>query len=193
VPRAGLNRDVLAAEAARLADEVGYDGLTLAALAGRFGVAVPSLYKHVEGLGAVRRDLKVLAIQELGKALAAAIERDGLDAMAEAYRRFAASHPGLYAATVRAADPADAEANAASRAALGTVLSLLTRYGLEGEDAIDATRAVRAALHGFVTLEAAGGFGLPQDVDRSFTRLVEILDAALGNWSPGKGGGRPSG
>jgi hypothetical protein len=39
-------------------------------------------------------------------------------------------------------------------------------------------------LHGFVTLEAAGGFGLPRDVDRSFDRLVDALDAALTAWSP---------
>lgn len=34
-------------------------------------------------------------------------------------------------------------------------------------------------MHGFVALESLGGFGLPQDVDRSCGRLIEILDAAL--------------
>jgi len=57
---------------------------------------------------------------------------------------------------------------------------------LSGADAIDATRTLRAALHGFVTLEALGGLGLPLDVDRSFARLVEILDAALRTWWPGR-------
>jgi Tetracyclin repressor-like, C-terminal domain len=64
------------------------------------------------------------------------------------------------------------------------VFSVLSGYGLTRADAIDATRALRAALHGFVQLEAVGGFGLPQDVDRSFARLVELLDAALRNWKP---------
>jgi Tetracyclin repressor-like, C-terminal domain len=32
---------------------------------------------------------------------------------------------------------------------------------------VHATRAVRSALHGFVTLEAEGGFGLSQDVEVS--------------------------
>jgi hypothetical protein len=31
-----------------------------------------------------------------------------------------------------------------------------------------ATRMLRASPHGFVALEAAGGFTLPGDVDRSF-------------------------
>ncbi len=175
------------AEAARIADEVGYERLTLAEVARRFGVAVPSLYKHVAGLGAMHREVSVLAITELGEALAPAAGvggGEGLRAMAEAYRAYARSHPGRYAATLRAPDPADREAAAASDAVLEVVLSLLAGYGLTGADAIDATRALRSALHGFVELEAVGGFGIPQDLDRSFGRLVEILDAALRGWNP---------
>jgi Tetracyclin repressor-like, C-terminal domain len=37
-------------------------------------------------------------------------------------------------------------------------------------------------MHGFVALEAAGGFGLPQSVDASYRRLVDALDAALTSW-----------
>jgi hypothetical protein len=104
--------------------------------------------------------------------------------MAQTYRDYARSHPGRYAATLRAPDPSDQEAIAESRALLDTVFSVLAGYGLTGPDAIDATRALRAALHGFVELEALGGFGIPQDIDRSFARLVEILDTALRNWNP---------
>ena len=85
------------AEAARIADEVGYERLTLAEVARRFGVAVPSLYKHVAGLGAMHREVSVLAITELGEALAPAAGvggGEGLRAMAEAYRAYARSHPG---------------------------------------------------------------------------------------------------
>jgi hypothetical protein len=38
---------------------------------------------------------------------------------------------------------------------------------------------VRAALHGFVTLEASGGFGMRQSVGESFKRLVDLLDRGL--------------
>ena len=54
-----------------------------------------------------------------------------------------------------------------------------------GDDAIDAIRALRAALHGFVTLETSGGFGLPADIDRSFDRLVQGLTTALASWACG--------
>jgi AcrR family transcriptional regulator len=186
MPRAALTPSIVVAEAARLADEVGYDQLTLALLAVRLGVQVPSLYKHVNGLDAVRRAVAIAGVRELGTALEAALTgapagdpHARLRALAHGYRRYAVTHPGRYAATVRAAPPGDPEHGAASNEVLQTVLAVLGELGLEGDDAVDAARTLRAALHGFVALESAGGFGLPRDVERSFGRLVEILDRGL--------------
>ena len=64
MPRAGLSPDLIVSEAARLADEVGRDRLTLTELAKRFGVAQPSLYKHVNGLDALQRLLAVRVLRE---------------------------------------------------------------------------------------------------------------------------------
>jgi AcrR family transcriptional regulator len=185
LPRAGLSRQVVVAAAAEIADDVGFEALTLSAVAKRFGVAVPSLYKHVHGLDDLRRGVSALAIALLGDALATAVGRTGKDplaALARAYRTFATAHPGLYPATLRAPDPSDLEATAASQAVLETVFRVMADYGLTGTDAVDATRALRSALHGFVALEAIGGFGMPRDVGRSFTRLVTVLDDALRTW-----------
>jgi AcrR family transcriptional regulator len=46
MPRVGLTHERVVAEAAVVADEVGLESLTLAAVAKRVGVAIPSLYKH---------------------------------------------------------------------------------------------------------------------------------------------------
>jgi AcrR family transcriptional regulator len=188
MPRAGLRPSIVIAEAASLADDAGYDHLTLAALAARLKVAVPSLYKHVDGLEALRRGIAILALHELGAAmddgLARAAGEDGsvhVRALADAYRAYAGAHPGRYAATLRAAPPGDPEHVAASEAVLQRVLAVLAERGLEDDDAIDATRGLRAALHGFVSLEAAGGFGMPQDVGRSFARMVRALDRGFGD------------
>jgi len=59
------------------------------------------------------------------------------------------------------------------------VRATLRGYGLEDDDAVHAARIVRAALHGFATLEAGGGFGIPLDIDESFARLVAVLDDGL--------------
>nr|WP_231126933.1 TetR-like C-terminal domain-containing protein [Motilibacter aurantiacus] len=150
---------------------------------------MPSLYKHVQGLDDVRRRLAARAVAELAAELAdAAAGRAGPDALAAvagAYRAYAHRHPGRYPATLRAPSPDDPAHVAAGERAVGTLYAALRGYGLEGEDAVDATRSLRSALHGFVALEAAGGFGLPRDVDRSFERLVAALDAGLRAW-PGR-------
>lgn len=170
-----------------VADDVGFDRLSLAAVAQRVGVRLPSLYKHLESLDGLRRDVAVRALEEVGAALAQAVAgrsgRDALGPLARAYRDYARRHPGRYAATVRAPLPGDEAHVAAAEAVLEVVFAVLAGYGLDGDDAIDGTRSLRAALHGFVVLETSGGFGLPRDVDRSFDRLVRALDDALHGWS----------
>ncbi|MFC1418036.1 TetR/AcrR family transcriptional regulator [Streptacidiphilus cavernicola] len=186
MPRPGLTRPRIIAEAAAVADETGLERLTLAAVAKRCGVSLPGLYKHIDSLDAVRRDLAVQAVQDLTAAMAMAAAglagRDALHAVAAAYRDFAAAHPGLAAAGVRAPAPGDAEHAAAGLGAVTVLASVLKGYGIEGDDATDAIRSLRAVLHGFTSLEAAGGFGLPQSVDGSFTRLVDGMDAAFRQW-----------
>jgi AcrR family transcriptional regulator len=187
MPRAGLSAERVVQEAEVLADEVGFGQVTLAALAERFGVRQPSLYKHVDGIDAVRHAISVRAKRELADVLGrAAVGRSGQDAViaiASAYRAWALKHPGRYAATVRAPLVGDAEDEAASLAAVGVVTDVLDGYGLSGEDAIDATRALRSALHGFLALEAASGFGLPVDIDRSFQRMVLAVAGGLAGFS----------
>jgi AcrR family transcriptional regulator len=187
MPRAGLTHERVVAEAAAVADEVGLERLTLAAIAQRFGVTLPSLYKHVDGLDAIRRDLAVLAVRELTAALsAAAVGKAGADALhaiANAYRDYAKAHPGRAAAAVRAPDPGDAEHLAAGQAAVTVLAAVLDGYDITSENTIDAVRSLRAVMHGFVTLEAAGGFGLPRSVDATYTRLIDGLDVVFATWA----------
>ena len=183
MPRAGLSRAVVVDVGARLADEAGLDRLTLAGVAAQVGVRLPSLYKHVGGLEDLQRGVAVLALRELAERLsAAAVGRAGSDALralAEAYRRYAQERPGRYAATLRAPASDGDEHTQAADVVVEIVFAVLRGYGLAGDDLVHATRILRSSLHGFVALEAAGGFGLPDSVDETFARLVDGLDAAL--------------
>jgi AcrR family transcriptional regulator len=187
MPRMGLTRDRVVAEAGAVADEVGLDRLTLASVAKRLGVSLPGLYKHIDSLDGLKRDLAVLGVRELTTVMARAASgragRDALHAVADAYRAYAAEHPGLCAASIRAPAPGDTGHAEAGRAAVDILLSVLIAYRISGDDAIDAIRCMRVALHGFVTLEAAGGFGLPQSVDATFVRLIDALDTAFTTWA----------
>lgn len=187
MPRAGLSPDRVVDAAAELADEIGLQQLTLAALAERLGVRQPSLYKHIDSLAGLRRGISLQAKQELGDVLLrAAVGRSGADAihsMSRAYRSWGLLHPARYTAAQWIAGPEDEEDAAASLAAIQIIADVLTAYELDGDDAIDAIRAFRSTLHGFVSLEAAGSFGLDVDIDRSFDRLVRGFIIALTSWS----------
>jgi AcrR family transcriptional regulator len=183
MPRAGLSTASVVSSAAEIADTEGLEALTLARLASTAGVRTPSLYNHVTGLDDVRRRVALLALREIAAALRdAAVGRAGDDALvaaAGAYRAYALRHPGRYAAIQRAPAEGDEEMLAAGGEAVGVVLAMMRGYGLEGDDALHAARAVRSALHGFVALEAGGGFGIPIDLDESYARMVAVLGRGL--------------
>jgi AcrR family transcriptional regulator len=184
LPRAGLSEDRVVEEAEQLADEGA--PVTLAALAARLGVQAPSLYKHVAGADDLQRRISIRARAELADALTRATVgkagADAVDALAWAYREWATAHPGRYATTLRAPRIDDEADMAVSSRAIQVIFDALAGYGLDGDDAIDATRIIRSTLHGFVSLKAAGGFELP-DLDRSFRRLVTMLQQSLADWN----------
>jgi AcrR family transcriptional regulator len=181
--RAGLTADRVVAEAGALADERGIGGLSLTPLAERLGVRVPSLYKHVGGLDDLHRRIALAGMRDLtevlGEATVGRSGREALRACATAWRAYARKHPGRYGAIQRAPDQADAELATAGARLTNLVYAVLRGYGLVEDETVHATRAVRSALHGFVTLEAEAGFGLSPDVDVSYDRLVDLLDAGL--------------
>ena len=187
MPRAGLNTDRVVIEAAELADEVGPDQLTLAALAARLGVRQPSLYKHVASLDSLQQLIAKRGKAEIADVLSRAAiglaRDDALVAMAHAWRAWALDHPGRYQIAQRAPAPGDTDHQAVADRAVQVIAAVMAGYGLDGDDAIDAIRAFRSALHGFVSLEANGGFGMPFSVDRSFDHLVHALAAAMSSWS----------
>jgi AcrR family transcriptional regulator len=184
MPRAGLDTAAVVDGAARLADADGLESVTLSRLAAGLGVRSPSLYAHVGGLEDLRRRLGARGARELAAELARAAAgragKDALHAVAHAYRSYAREHPGSYAAAQRARElQGDDDAVAAARAATDVVMAVLRGYGLDGDDAVHAARTIRVALHGFVSLEAEGGFAIELSLDETFERLIEILDRGL--------------
>ncbi|OQD53633.1 TetR family transcriptional regulator [Streptomyces phaeoluteigriseus] len=183
MPRAGLDTSAVVAAGAALADEVGLAGLTMGLLADRLGVRPPSLYKHVGSLDELRHGISVQAKGEFAHQLArASVGRSGPDAVrafADSYRHWALEHPGRYAATVPAPAAGDEEDRRVSEAALQVLLDVLAGFGLPDARVVDSARALRSALHGFVTLEGSGGFQMPRDVERSFHFLVDTLIAGF--------------
>jgi AcrR family transcriptional regulator len=182
VPRQGLDAEQVLQAAVSLADH-GLERVTFARLAEVLGVRPPSLYNHVNGRPALLRLITLRGLHELTDAIAAAAAglsgEDALRATAHAYRAYAHAHPGSYDATLAAPHEPDPELHAAAERLLTLLSAILRGWKLEGDRAIDAIRAVRSALHGFVSLERSGGFAMARDRDASFDRLVAMLAAGL--------------
>ena len=177
VRKAGLNEAIVIQAAVDLIDEEGPGALSLARLAERLGVRSPSLYKHISGLEALRQGIAVWAARELARRMSrAAIGKSGDEAVlaiAQEYRDFAKDHPGLYPLLIQAPDPADLAMQAASTEILAVIQAVLMPYGLDPRESLHAIRGLRSLVHGFVSLETAGGFGMPLDIDESFLYLME--------------------
>ncbi len=180
--RRGLTRQAVVDAAVAVVETEGVPALTLSRVARELNVKPPSLYNHVDGLNGLRRAVALRAIEDLGRRLGtAAMGRSGRDAMhaiAAEFRSYATANPGLYEVSAQAR-PDDEEYAAASLRPVEPVLAVLRAYDLDGDEAIHAARAFRAAIHGFVSLERMGGFGLGVSVDESFEWLVERLVATL--------------
>ncbi|WP_405014191.1 TetR/AcrR family transcriptional regulator [Kitasatospora sp. NBC_01539] len=185
--RAGLTTDRVVRAAADLSDEVGFDRITVSALARGFGVKDASLYSHVRSLEDLRIRVALLAIDDFAARITDAVAgragRDALGAFAHAYRRFARDHPGRYAATQLRPVPAAVASSPGAQHILRSTYALLLAYGLAEPDATDAVRLLRSTFHGFADLEARSGFDHPRPVSVSFDRAVDALHQVLGRWA----------
>nr|WP_225953206.1 TetR/AcrR family transcriptional regulator [Kibdelosporangium phytohabitans] len=174
--------------AAELADEVGFDKVTVSALARRFGVKDASLYSHVKNAQDLKERVALLALAEMADvaddALAGRAGKDALVAFANAYRAYAKLHPGRYAAAQLPLRPEAAEAGAGRRHSEMT-RAILRGYGLPEPAQTDAIRMLHSTFHGYVSLETAGAFShTPREISVSWSRTLDALDATLRNWPP---------
>ncbi|AIA08451.1 TetR family transcriptional regulator [Streptomyces noursei ZPM] len=188
--RAGLTAERVTLAGAEVADEVGLDQVTMSRVARRLGVKDASLYTHVRGLADLRGRIALLAADEktvrIAEATAGRSGKDALVAFANAWREYARAHPGRYAATQAPIeiDPELVARAAGPRRAVELSYGMLRGYGLAEPDLTDAVRLLRSTFHGFVALEAAGGFAHARPAQRSWERALDALHAVLAHWPP---------
>lgn len=184
--RVRLDKNAVVQAAVDILTAEGMQALTLSRLAEKLGIQTPSLYNHVDGLTGLQQELALMNARLLAERLGeAAIGRSGSELfmkVAQAFRDYVKEYPGLYMSTLRSSGTQQVQDKNLQREeerVLKIGLVVMSSLGLQGEDAIHGLRAFRSMVHGFATLEVAGGFGLPQDCDESFRRLVSALAAGL--------------
>jgi AcrR family transcriptional regulator len=187
VARAGLSTDVVVRAGADLADEIGFEQVTVSELSRSLGVRVASLYSHVGGSDDLRTRIALLALDELADlaadALAGRSGKDALVAFAGAYRDFARRHPGRWAAMqIRLGPEAAASGPGARHADL--TRAILRGYGLTPADETHAVRLIGSVVNGFTALELGGGFDhSAPSPDRTWPRILDGVDDMLRSWA----------
>ncbi|MFD0695107.1 TetR/AcrR family transcriptional regulator [Paenibacillus sp. GCM10027628] len=174
--RQGLDTDTVLQAAIEIADVQGVEQVTLAALAAKLNVKTPSLYNHIKGLPALRKQLSHLSLVRIKEAMVEAVlgkaGEDALLAAGFAYVEFARKRPGLYDAMASLQDFGDPDLQEASSNVVGFMLRLLEPYSLSEEDALHVVRGFRSVVHGFASLELKNGFRMELERDESLRRLL---------------------
>lgn len=184
MPRTGLSSQDVVAAAAELADEVGYQELTMGLLAQRLGIRTPSLYKHVTDLADLRHRIATQAMTEIADALRDALQgRAGLDALTALLTTVGAyvtAHPGRYTATIgaRFTGPDDPLLTASARA-IDSIAAALRGYGIGADEMVHAIRTIRCTIHGFAILQASGGFQWSGEPGETFDWMIRFIDGGL--------------
>ncbi|TAL21747.1 MAG: TetR/AcrR family transcriptional regulator [Frankiales bacterium] len=181
--RRALNRAAVVRAAADLADVHGLDALTLTRVAETLGVSLPALYNHVRSssdcTAAIAQDGLDALTERLDTARGTAVRDEAVRAVGSAWRCFAAERPGLYSAIHRHRWSRSPEQAAAGDRLLALLRSVVLTYGDSTGGAADRAWALGAALHGFVASEAEGAAPAAADLDRAFSRLLDLLCEGL--------------
>lgn len=180
--RLGVDRSAVVAAAIAIVDRHGSATLTLTQVADELGMRLPSLYAHIRGQVDLRRHLWLWAVSDLGDRLGQSVMgrsgEEALQAFAAELRRYAHRYPGRYQLTLDPPRPLDEEAAAVRRRANEPFKAVIRSFGLTGPAAVHAGRALRAAIHGFVTLEVSEAIA-ENGADESFRVLVDTLCRGL--------------
>lgn len=184
--RARVDKDKVVSAAASLVNREGADALSLNRLASGLGIKPPSLYNHIDGLPHLLVELGILNTRKMAECMTeAVIGKSGPDAirsLAHAYRNYIKENPGLYLVTLKASNNLQKESpelRTMEAKVVSIVQAVIAPYGLSEEDALHTIRGFRSMVHGFTTIEIAGGFGLSLDCDESFNRIVAIFIDSL--------------
>lgn len=177
--KAGLQKETILEAAAKMADEKGIASVTLKALAEELGVKPPSLYKHIDGLEELNKELMLYGWRLLDKDVTAAAigkaKDDAIMAICYAYREFVSQHKGLFEAMQWYNMYQSEEHLKATEGVVAVLFKVLSAYKLAEEQKVHIVRTLRGFLQGFLTIESHGGHGNPLPVVDTFDFALKTI------------------
>ncbi|MFZ5629998.1 MAG: TetR/AcrR family transcriptional regulator [Spirochaetota bacterium] len=175
--RRGLNRDAVLDAAISIGDRNGFSAITVGTLATALKIKPPSLYKHVSGIDDIIDGVGIrganLLVTEWSRLPEGKNPEKTFLRACESYRAFAMKNPTCYAALQPAMARRSPEFQLAAGELLKAIFTIVSDLGVPQKELVHAVRALRSMLHGFVTLQLVGGFGMPEDIETSFRKMLE--------------------
>lgn len=177
--RAGLDKNMVIEKAARLANEVGIDNITLKLIADEFGIQTPSLYNHIKSLDDIKRQIMLFGWRQMeNKILLSVVGVSGYDAlriMSYTFYDYAISNPGIFNAMLWYNKYQDEEAQNATKQLFEFLFRIMRTLNISDEKINHLIRTFRGFLEGYALLVNNGAFGNPLSVKESFELSVEVM------------------
>lgn len=183
MPRAGLDKETVVMAAAELANDVGFENVSLKLLAERLGVRSPSLYNHVSGLDELKREVMLYGWHSISIEIINAVGNSGgydaIRAMCRAFYRFASDNKGVFNAMLWYNQYADERTLEATKSLFSVMYGLFTQVNIPRWKAEHIIRTFRSFLEGFSLLVNNRSFGHSASIDESFEMSLNILIEGL--------------
>ncbi|MCH5585357.1 TetR/AcrR family transcriptional regulator [Shimazuella sp. AN120528] len=179
MPRVGLDQSKIIHAAIELANDQGLEQVTIAALAKKLGVRPPSLYNHFSSLIEIRTKIAREGMQKLEDTLIRSVAgKSGEEAIlsfSKQYLTFANANPGLYEATIQPMNVPDNVVADTSKNMIDLLVQLLSAFSLTEQESLHLVRGLRSIVHGFASLQRAGGFQMNFKVEDSLLYTIKLL------------------
>ena len=98
--RADIDKTIIIKKAAKMANEIGLEKVTLKLLSNQLNIKPPSLYNHIKGLDDLRKEVMIYGWKQLEeRVIEAAIcvtGYDALEAMGRTFYKYATENPGIF-------------------------------------------------------------------------------------------------
>lgn len=181
--RAGLDKNVVVEKAAQLANEIGFEAITMKILADSLNVQPPSLYNHVKGLDDLQNELMLYGWKHIEermlKAAAGVSGYDAWEAICRAFYKYATENPGVFSAMLWYNKYKSSEARDVTEGIFFVCFKITSSLHISEGNCNHLIRTFRAFLEGFSLLVNNKAFGHPLEVEKSFDLSLKVLIAGM--------------
>ncbi len=181
--KTGLNKEKIIEFAAKKANQVGINNITVRSLANELGIKAASLYNHIESFDGLKTDImnygwKMLE-QHMLQSAAGVSGYDAIRAMCKAFYSFATENSGIFEVMLWYNKYASEDNNQSTDRMFDVIYRIFKSVSISKENAEHIIRTLRSFLQGFSMLVNNNSFGNPVSIEKSFEMSIDILIAGI--------------